>query len=169
MGYNRNFGGVKLPAHDLPFQGPRDVPLDLRARREQTQPGYRPGADAPGIGFNQFDMALGNFRGDFLGDLSRVFIPRLERRAYHQLQAFNVGAAWVKARPEEPRVYFFIINNDAANNLFVAYAELDGTNGSIAIGPGGFYEPWVIPINEIWIRGAAANVNGILSIATSQG
>jgi hypothetical protein len=162
------WGGVTVPQTDTPFQGPRDVPLDLRAIRERTQPGH-PATPPAVVGFGQFDQALQTFRGQFIGDLSAAFSARLERRAYHQLQAFNVGTAWVKARPEEKRVYFFIVNNNAVNNLFVAYAQLDGTVGSIAIGPGGFYEPWVIPTNEIWLQGSAANTNGVLSIATAIG
>jgi hypothetical protein len=171
MAYGQGkWGGVTVPQTETPFQGPRTVPLDLQAIRTRTQPGAAPpGPAAPVIGFGQFDAALELFRGNIIADLESVFSAKLERRAYHQLQAYNVGTAWVKARPEEKRVYFFIVNNSAVNNLFVAYAQLDGTNGSIAIGPGGFYEPWVIPTNEIWLQGSAAGTQGILSIATAVG
>jgi hypothetical protein len=158
--------GVGLPGPAMPFKPPSDVPLDIRAIREQSQPAPVPPSERPPLP-SEFQFLLDQFGENFLATYRDNFLPALERRAYHQLQAINVGTTWVKARPEEPRTYLFIVNNDAVNNLFVAYGQLDGTTGSIAIGPGGFYEPWVCPINDLWIRGSAAGTVGVLSIATS--
>lgn len=69
--------------------------------------------------------------------------------------------------PEQPgRYYCFILNNSAANRLFVGFDyEPTATNGVVLEVNLGFYEPWIVPTNAIYIAAAAANTAGICIVA----
>lgn len=77
------------------------------------------------------------------------------------MQPFNIGAVAVSIRPEESRRYLFIVNNSAANNLFIGFGQPPtGAVTDFFIPAGGFYEPLKVPQNEIFFLGAGANTRG---------
>jgi hypothetical protein len=68
--------------------------------------------------------------------------------------------------PAADRTYFLIQNLDAASNLFVGFGfRPDGTLGvGLKIVPGGFYEPFQVPQNDIFISGSGTG-NAVLLFA----
>jgi len=71
--------------------------------------------------------------------------------------------------PEQPeRFYLIIINNSAANRIFVGFGyDANAINGVILEVNLGFYEPWIIPTNAIHISAAGANTAGTLLVAVA--
>ena len=66
--------------------------------------------------------------------------------------------------PATDRTYFLIQNLDAASNLFVGFGfKPDGPLGvGLKIVPGGFYEPFQVPQNDIFIAGSGTGNATIL-------
>lgn len=67
----------------------------------------------------------------------------------------------IKIIPANPKRTYFAAQNQSLNTIYVGFGS--STQGDIGwqIGPGGFYEPAAVPINDIYIgissQGAAAN------------
>lgn len=81
---------------------------------------------------------------------------------------FTVGVQAQALVPSQPnRFYFFIVNNSAANRIFVGF-DVDPTanSGVILEANLGFYEPWIVPTNEIRVAAAAAGTTGLCIVAT---
>lgn len=86
---------------------------------------------------------------------------------------FMVGVAPIKLRPAERRTYIFIMNQSttAGVNLGIGINKPPGDltavpADAVLIGPNfGYYEPWVVPVGEIWIAATAANTPGYIVYA----
>ena len=81
---------------------------------------------------------------------------------------FTVGVQAIALVLSQPnRFYFFIVNNSAANRIFVGF-DVDPTanSGVILEANLGFYEPWIVPTNEIRVAAAAAGTTGLCIVAT---
>jgi hypothetical protein len=81
---------------------------------------------------------------------------------------FLAGVAPITLVPEQPeRFYLILINNSAANRIFVGFDyEPSATSGVILETNLGFYEPWIVPTNSVVVTAAGANTAGICLIAT---
>ena len=93
---------------------------------------------------------------------------QLPRRAGRFMPTpFTVGVAAQLLIPEQPgRFYLFILNTSGANRLFVGFDyEPTATNGVTLEVNLGFYEPWIIPTNTIFIAGAGAGTTGLAIVA----
>jgi hypothetical protein len=112
--------------------------------------------------------------GDFgINDAAREQIARRIRertgRSVGHFAPFPFLAQIAAAQiiPAQPgRFYFFICNNNAANRIFVGFDyEPNALNGVILEVNLGFYEPWIVPTNGIFIAAAGANTAGIAIVA----
>lgn len=74
------------------------------------------------------------------------------------------NAASQMLRQREFRNYLLIQNTDSSGNLYVSFGQAATALSSIIIGPGGYYEPRVVPQNEIYILGNEAAVTGVVII-----
>ena len=78
---------------------------------------------------------------------------------------FTVGVAAIQLLPEEKeRCYFFMLNYDAANTIFIGFDTNPPTavNGVTLAANLGFYEPWIIPTNAIFVAASGAGTQGML-------
>lgn len=78
---------------------------------------------------------------------------------------FTVGTTAIQLLPEEPqRSYLFLLNYSAANQIFVGFDTLPiaNANGVTLAVNLGFYEPWIIPTNPIYVLASAAGTQGLL-------
>lgn len=82
----------------------------------------------------------------------------------------SVGTTPILARAAEERTYVIIQNTSAANQLFVGvgYQPVNtgaGVTGLILAANGGNFEPGVIPQQDIWLLGSAANTLFVMYVA----
>lgn len=80
---------------------------------------------------------------------------------------FNVGVAPVLLIPEQPgRYYFFALNTSAVNRLFLGFDyEPNANNGVVLEINLGFYEPYTVPTNGVYVAAAGAGTTGVLIVA----
>lgn len=81
-----------------------------------------------------------------------------------------VGTSPQLIRSSEERTYLIVQNTSAANQLFVGIGYAPVNNGTSVTGlilaaNGGNYEPSVIPQQDIWLLGSAANTGFVLHVA----
>lgn len=99
-------------------------------------------------------------------------IRALRNRGDLQQIPFTAQVQAAKLREGETRDYVFIQNQDGANQLIVGFGNPPGIAGTVPVNgliipPNlGFYEPLVVPQNDIWVIASAANTPGLLLIAT---
>lgn len=83
-------------------------------------------------------------------------------------QPFNYGATPIQVRPVEDRAYLFILNTSLVQTIYVGFGQQPNSSTGIWIGPNnGFYEPWRIPQNDIWIGGSGAGQGVLITAAPS--
>lgn len=157
---------------------------------ESQQMGELPGTQFPGDDPTLFksgeqippDLIYRNYRGDQQGtnpldrqndiingrnypDLFRA----IRRQGYFVTQPFLAGTTVINPRPYESRTYLFIQNINTVGDIFVGFGnEPTGTYG-LTLTPGAAYEPFTIPVNEIYILGSVANVAGFIIYAREAG
>lgn len=136
-------GGIRLPVDEI-ARG-KSQPSDLLSQGRSPNP-----ANA---GFNEFEKAV---------------LRALGRRADFQSIPFVTTANALRLRPAEERVYFFIQNLDPVNRLLIGFdiPPTAAAANSVNMGPNGFYEPLIVPQNEIWILGSVVGTFGILLFAS---
>ena len=80
---------------------------------------------------------------------------------------FTIGAAAIQLIPQQlERFYFFIANNSAANRIFVGFDYEPNVNNGVLLEVNlGFYEPWIVPTNAIFVAAAGAGTQGIAIVA----
>lgn len=85
---------------------------------------------------------------------------------------FTVGTAAVRLRPAEPRQYVFLQNQSGANQMALGIGKPPSAVGvtpvdGLVIGINlSFYEPILVPQDELWIVAAGAGTPGLLLIGT---
>jgi hypothetical protein len=110
--------------------------------------------------------------GEF-GNLSREIVAeRIQRRSGRRAGRFAPFPFLAQIVPAQiiptqlGRFYFFIVNNSAANRIFVGFDyEPNVLNGVLLEVNLGFYEPWIVPTNGIYVAAAGANTAGIAIVA----
>lgn len=154
---------ANYPRRRNPFERIVPDPLDLAADPHPLAGGYplpqpvRPGDfQDPNLPAQFRDQILsglggGRLRGRFMA------IP------------FTIGVQPFVIVPSQPsRYYFFIVNNSAANRIFVGFdIDPNANNGVVLEANLGFYEPWIVPTNEIRVAAAAAATSGLCIVATA--
>lgn len=142
--------------------GASDILAETQAESDRQQYQYPPGIDPATLQIirsymdpDQFDILI---RAQYKQG-SLITVP------------FSVGAiapAPLQLLPkQENRNYLFILNTSAANRLFIGFGYAPNANTGIIIELNlGFYEPNVVPNQEIWALGAGAGTTGILIYST---
>jgi len=93
------------------------------------------------------------------------YYQRLLRGKFMQIP-FTAQIAITQIRPEElKRAYMFALNFHAANTIFLGFDTDPNATNSVPLAPNfGFYEPWVIPTNAIFVNASGANTPGVLIV-----
>jgi hypothetical protein len=133
------------PTGGDPPAGSGGVPYDLLATRAQSR-GRRGATPASGS-----------------DPLLEMLLYAMQRKAMFNTTPFNYTTTAVLLRPQEDRGYFFIQNNSLAQTLVVGIGQQPTLTTGVVIPPGGFYEPFQVPQNEIWILGTGADVGIMLT------
>ncbi len=76
-----------------------------------------------------------------------------------------VGSVTGIIRPAEFRTYFLIQNTAGAGIIYIGFGQSPTPGSALQIAPGGYYEPYQVPQNDIYIFGNVAAVTGILLVA----
>lgn len=115
-----------------------------------------------------------------LGDMPRDVLQRLEydlprspgtegRRSVQRRGNFSPAIPIVTGNGQRAslpynqlRTYLIVINLDSVNNLWLNVGASAQVNSCIKIPPGGNWEPWVAPINAIYLVGDVTPQNVIL-------
>lgn len=93
------------------------------------------------------------------------YFKALRRQGYFITEPFTVTATEaVKLRDLESRTYL-IIQNTGSSDIYVGFGFKPTQAYSLTLIPGAAYEPWVIPVNEVWVLGQG-NSTGLLMVAT---
>lgn len=77
----------------------------------------------------------------------------------------NFGLEDVQIRDQEKRLYFLIQNTSAVGDMLLGFGSPPITGGTLVLVPGAAFEPFTVPTNDIYVRGTAAGMTGILIIA----
>lgn len=134
----------------VPVQGLGELPGPLSSERGEY--GVRPpygvppaaNAYAPGVQPNAAPVELS------------------ERQSLWQQVVFTAGTSAVRVQEFMRRKFFLIQNKSAAGTLYVGFGwEPNALNGLVLPAGVGF-EPYSYPINEIWVTGTLAGMNGLI-------
>lgn len=110
------------------------------------------------------DVRGGGTSGGISPDYLEKVLTALQRRSNFNQQQFAFGLNVLRLRPYEERAYLFLQNVDPAATLFVGFGTTPSTTSGVNIFPnGGFYEPFQVPQNEIYIIGSAAGTGVIIT------
>lgn len=105
---------------------------------------------------------------DWLSLLQALYdelLYHVDHKANFVQQPLTITTVATTVRPEEPRRYLLIQNNDTADNLLIGFGQGPTTVNGVLLLPGQFYEPITIPQNEIILAAATNTVNGTLVYA----
>lgn len=127
----------------------RGVPFDL----DPTRRIYVEGQDAVDAG-----PAINQAFAD-------AVLRGLERQARFVPINFAAGIASNLLHSQQKRRYLFIQNTSAAGILYLGFGYAPTATTGLIIQPGGFYEPFQVPDNDIFVLGSAASVTGVMLFA----
>ena len=151
----RRFSLQAKPGHEFQNDRAHDVPLSAAAVAErnigrQAVRNYREAAGGTTGADGQPDMA------------ALLYAMQGKAKFVQQIYAYTTAPQLIL--PEANRTYFFIQNLDAAANLLVGFGVVpEGVAGKgVKIIAGGFYEPFRVPQNDIYIAGSAGGFAVVL-------
>lgn len=159
---------------DQPTRISRPVPpaFDLRARRIPAGVGgpgqvYSGSNLQPPIDAEQ-QAALDAILTELTEQQIQRLLKAIERRGHLIMKPIVVGTAAINLLPQQSgRTYLLIINTSGVNNLFLGLDVMPQTTFGIPIAINfGFWEPLVVPDNEINVVGAGAGTTGVCVYAT---
>lgn len=160
----------------------QNLPLDLIAlRRNAEGGGYAAPSDIDPLAKLPPNMGMGEG-----GPLDKTFALNWKQLETLLLASWRQGrlivqpfiatsAAPIIVRPQEPRFYLFIQNQSVVNQLSVNFGRPAGALGivpvnGIIIAPNfGFYEPLMVPQDEISIIASGVGTPGIVIYSTLPG
>ena len=135
------------------WKDPRRGPLDVRSRGSSVLKG-QPGGGLPGT------APAGGPQTD----------PSLLRASWRQGAFINfpfvVGTVPILLRPFEPRTYLIVQNLAPGGSMYFGFGTTPTINSGLKLNPDDAYEPWTIPVNEVWVIGTVANMRGLMIFAT---
>lgn len=136
-------------AHDVPLSALAQTPRNIFSKVQRI---YRNDATANAAqAVSDGKIPDDNKAGLIARFLSTLFA--IQRKANFTQLSLPVTTATQLILPASSRLYLIIQNLDAAANMFVGFGfRPDGVNGiGLKIIPGGFYEPYQVPQNDIFI------------------
>ncbi len=83
-----------------------------------------------------------------------------------QTVPFTVGTEPVRIQEYLLRKFFLVQNTSALGTLYIGFGFIPNAANSLQIGPGLGYEPFVYPINEIWMVSDQAGTTGFMIYGT---
>lgn len=92
--------------------------------------------------------------------------PMAWNQSNWQTIPFTVGTEPVRIQEFLLRKFLLIQNTSALGSLFIGFGFQPNATNSLVLGPGLGYEPFVYPINEIWMVSDQANTTGFLIYGT---
>ena len=98
-----------------------------------------------------------------LDPFQQMMLNALQRRAMFITTPFNYTTTVALLRPQEERGYFFIQNNSLAASLYVGFGQQPTPSTGVVVPAGGYYEPFQVPQNEIWVIGSATDVGMLIT------
>lgn len=153
----------------------RPVPgaLDLRARRippgsaasperysgASQQPGAGPGGPAPDLEALRMMLSDAQFN---------ALLKNIRHQGHLIMKPIVVGTTAINLLPQQQgRYYLLIVNTSAANRMFIGVDFIPSANLGLPLEIDfGFWEPLVVPDNEINVIGAGANTTGVCLYAS---
>jgi hypothetical protein len=72
---------------------------------------------------------------------------------------FVAGTMSQLLRQKENRVYMFILNKSVTDSLFIGFGLQANEGNGFIIPPTGFYEPYKVPIDDIFVAASANNTS----------
>ena len=97
----------------------------------------------------------------------RRLMEVLEKRGTFQPQPFTVGLEAVLIRPQEGRRYFFIVNTHATARIVLGFGYAPTLTNGVPLFPNaGFYEPPIVPENDLFAVSDTVGATGVLIIVT---
>jgi hypothetical protein len=70
------------------------------------------------------------------------------------MNGFSVNTAGVMALPANPARGYLMVQNNSNANLLVSYDSIPSAFASYIVGPGGYFEPRVVPTNSVYVASA---------------
>lgn len=140
----RQTGAVPGPL----YKPGQSIPPDLQYKDQRQRPPPPPG------------------QSQNLGDINQLnneqLFRALRRQGYFMTEPFNATTEVQLLRPFESRTYLFIQNIDTVNDIILGFGNAPTGNDGLVLPPGAAYEPFTIPINEIYIISSAGAVKGYI-------
>lgn len=154
--FQQDYAGRPLP--DTLYSGPPPY-----TGRREGKDVVESGAGAPGMPGAPNAAMPGENR---LPEPWDSLLRGVQRKGNFTAQYGAVGQEPVLVRVLEDRLYLIIQNTTLANTLFVGVGyPPTTTTGVLLAANGGAYEPSVIPQQEIWLLGSAANTTFVILYA----
>lgn len=144
--------------HEFQSQKPKNLTRGMIQRLSRSLP-QRALSSYPGAAFNPGG-------DDDMSDLEKY--QELMMRAMRRQSNFNQFEATYTTAPQlilpaSSRTYFMIQNVAAANLLYVGFGDQSAAGRGILIeAVNGFYEPFQVPQNDVWIAGNGTGLCNIL-------
>lgn len=149
-----------------PFQIGRPVPpaLDLRARRLPPGQGGNVGPGYSGADLQRevTEADIADFIAAMPEEQVSRFLKAIRKQGHMIMKPIVVGAAAINLLPQqEGRYYLILINSSGVNRMFVGLDVMPAIGFGVPLEINfGFWEPWVVPDNEINIIAAGAGTTG---------
>lgn len=89
-----------------------------------------------------------------------------ERQSNWQAIVFTAGVTGIKVQDFTYRKFFLIQNKSAVGTLYVGFGYEPNALNGIVLPAGVGFEPYSYPINDIWVLGTVAGMNGVLIYGT---
>jgi hypothetical protein len=77
--------------------------------------------------------------------------PRMPMQAF----GVSVGTNARQALQTNPNRGYLYVQNNSMDDLYVSFDQTPTALTGLTIGPGGYYEPRVVPTNSVWIASAS--------------
>ncbi len=98
-------------------------------------------------------------------DSAAETLAAIKRQSKFIMLPFSGTTLSVLLRPEEDRSYFLIQNTSASGVLYVSFGNGANPASSIQIAAGGYYEPYQVPQNDVYISSSVNGVTGVMAYA----
>lgn len=95
-----------------------------------------------------------------------VDVSLSERQSNWQAIVFTAGTTAIKVQDFTYRKFFLIQNKSAVGTLYVGFGYEPNALNGIVLPAGVGFEPYSYPINDIWVLGTVAGMNGVLIYGT---
>lgn len=140
-------------------------------------PGFKPGQDIPPdlmfkekYAGNESAQAIASMAesGDINSRNNKELFRALRRQGYFIVQPILATTTPVSIRPFESRTYFFIQNLGTVGDILIGFGAIPNASFGLTLTPGSAYEPFTVPVNEIYISSSAGSIPGYLIYAREQ-